>query len=72
VQYFLVRNRSSFLLINTQNHLYDKGSFVFSVMEVVCGEHGSYHSLLIQAAKSDTWKKEKHVPGTLSMSQPLH
>jgi hypothetical protein len=37
-------------------------------MEVVCGDYGSYHSLLIQAAKDDIWKKAKHVPGTLSIS----
>jgi hypothetical protein len=36
-------------------------------MEVVCGEYGSYHTQLIQAAKDDTWKKSKHVPGTVAV-----
>jgi ABC-type branched-subunit amino acid transport system ATPase component len=33
------------------------------VMEVVCGEYGSYHTQLIQAAKDDTWNKSRLVPG---------
>ncbi|XP_023702631.1 ATP-binding cassette sub-family G member 1 isoform X2 [Cryptotermes secundus] len=32
------------------------------MMEVVCGEYGSYQSLLIQAAKNDIWNLQKHVP----------
>lgn len=33
-------------------------------MEVVCGDYGSYHTQLVQAAKDDTWKKSRHVAGT--------
>jgi len=36
-------------------------------MEVVCGEYGSYHTQLIQAAKDDTWNKSRLVPGTLAV-----
>lgn len=39
------------------------------MMEVVCGEYGSYHSLLIQAAKSEIWKEEKHVPAIESAEE---
>jgi len=44
-----------------------KIDFYFPVMEVVCGEYGSYHEQLIQAAQDDTWKKSRHVPGTLAV-----
>jgi hypothetical protein len=36
-------------------------------MEVVCGHYGSYHTQLIEAAKDDTWKNSKHVPGTVTV-----
>jgi len=36
-------------------------------MEVVCGDYGSYHTQLIQAAKDDTWNKSRLVPGTLAV-----
>lgn len=37
-------------------------------MEVVCGDYGSYHTQLIQAAKVGIWKKSMHLPGTLAFS----
>jgi len=50
-----------------ETFMLQKIDFYFPVMEVVCGEYGSYHAQLIQAAKDDTWKKSRHVPGTLAV-----
>lgn len=37
-------------------------------MEVVCGDYGTYHPQLIQAAENNIWKKSRRIPGTLVVS----
>ncbi|XP_021939664.1 ATP-binding cassette sub-family G member 1 isoform X4 [Zootermopsis nevadensis] len=32
------------------------------MMEVVCGDYGTYHPQLIQAAENNIWKKSRHIP----------
>ena len=36
---------------------------LFAVLEVVTGEHGNYTKQLVEAAKTDIWRKAKAIEG---------